>query len=102
MGAQGLCKPLVGVRSPAGPPFRITMDYVITFFAVFFTDIIYTFYLKSVQLNNIWKACFWATVVTATASIAVINYTENHMMLIPSLLGAFVGTWFGMKYMKKE
>ena len=78
------------------------IDYVITFFAVFFTDIIYTFYLKSVQSNSILKASFWATVVTATASIAVINYTENHLMLIPSLLGAFFGTWFGMKFRKKE
>ena len=78
------------------------IDYFITFFAVFFTDIIYTYYLKSVQNNSVWKASFWATVVTATASIAVINYTENHWMLIPSLLGAFAGTWFGMKYKTKE
>jgi hypothetical protein len=78
------------------------IDYVITFFAVFVTDIIYTFYLKSVQHNSPLKASFWATVVTATASIAVINYTENHLMLIPALIGAFAGTWFGMKFKKKE
>jgi hypothetical protein len=78
------------------------MEYVITFFAVFFTDIIYTYYLKSVQNNNVWKASFWATAVTATTSIAVINYTENHWTLIPSLLGAFTGTLFGMKYKIKE
>jgi hypothetical protein len=77
-------------------------EYFITFFAVFFTDIIYTYYLKSVQHNSVWKASFWATACTATASIAVINYTENHWMLIPSLLGAFAGTWFGMKYKTKE
>lgn len=78
------------------------LDYVVTFFAVFFTDIIYTYYLKAVQNNNLWKASFWATVVTATTSIAVINYTENHWMLIPSLLGAFAGTWIGMLYKKDE
>ena len=77
-------------------------EYAVTFFAVFFTDIIYTYYLKSVQHNSVWKASFWATACTATASIAVINYTENHWMLIPSLLGAFAGTWFGMKYKTKE
>ena len=78
------------------------LDYIVTFLAVFFTDIIYTYYLKEVQNNNRLKASFWATVVTATASIAVINYTENHWMLIPSLLGAFAGTWFGMKYKAKQ
>ena len=78
------------------------IDYVVTFLAVFFTDIIYTYYLKSVQHNSVWKASFWATACTATASIAVINYTENHWLLIPSLLGAFAGTWFGMKYKAKD
>jgi H+/Cl- antiporter ClcA len=39
-------------------------------------------------------------VVTLTASIAVINYTEDHYALIPALIGAFAGTWLGMKINK--
>jgi uncharacterized membrane protein YfcA len=41
-------------------------------------------------------------VVTLTASIAVINYTEDHYALIPALLGAFAGTWLGMKIKKPD
>ena len=40
-------------------------------------------------------------VVTLTASVAVINYTEDHWALIPALVGAFAGTWAGMKIKKQ-
>ena len=39
-------------------------------------------------------------VVTFTASVTVINYIQDHWALIPALLGAFAGTWIGMKYRK--
>jgi len=77
------------------------MDYVITFVAVFLTDILYVYFLKSVQNNQAVRASLWSVVVTLTASIAVINYTENHYTLIASLLGAFAGTYIGMKYKHK-
>lgn len=46
-------------------------------------------------------AGFWATVVTLCTAVAAINYVEDHRMLIPALLGAFCGTYVGMKYEKK-
>jgi peptidoglycan/LPS O-acetylase OafA/YrhL len=73
------------------------IDIVITFFALFFTDVFYTFYLKSVNNNETLKASGWAVVVFFVAAIAVVNYTTNHMLLIPACLGAFCGTWVGMK-----
>ena len=77
------------------------MDYLVTFLAVFATDILYVYFLKSVQNNRILSASLWSVVVTFTASVAVINYTTDHLALIPALLGAFTGTWFGMRYQKR-
>jgi len=77
------------------------MDYVVTFVAVFLTDVLHVYFLKSVQNNQAAQASVWSVVVTLTASIAVINYTENHYTLIASLLGAFAGTYIGMKYKHK-
>ena len=68
------------------------MTYLITFFAVFFTDVLYVYFMKAIQYDKIYQASFWSTVVTLTASITVINYTEDHYNLIPALLGAFSGT----------
>jgi hypothetical protein len=73
------------------------LEYIITFIALFFTDVSYTYYLRSVQHNDKLKASIWAVIVFFISSIAVINYTTNHWMLIPACLGAFCGTFVGMK-----
>ena len=77
------------------------MTYLITFIAVFLTDVLYIYFIKSIQDNKAVQAAFWSVVVTATASITVINYTENHWTLIPALAGAFFGTLIGMRVRKK-
>jgi hypothetical protein len=77
-------------------------NYVLVFVAVFSTDYIYTQYLKSVQHNRTLSSCLWATAVTFTGSIAIIEYTTNHWLLIPALLGAFFGTLVGMLIKRQD
>ena len=76
-------------------------EYVITFFALFFTDVFYTYYLRSINNNEVLKASLWAVIVFFIAAIAVVNYTTDHMLLIPACLGAFCGTYVGMTIRKK-
>ena len=78
------------------------LEYVITFAAVFATDLIYVYFVKSIQDNRPLMAAWWSMTVTFTASVAVINYTQDHWALIPALAGAFFGTWFGMKVREKQ
>jgi uncharacterized membrane protein YfcA len=77
------------------------MTYLITFIAVFLTDVLYIYFIKSIQDNKAIQASFWAVIVIGTASITVISYTEDHWALIPALAGAFFGTLLGMKIRKK-
>lgn len=78
------------------------IPYILTFLAVFFTDVFYTYYLKSVQNDQTLKASIWAVVVFVIAAQAVINYTADHWLLIPACLGAFCGTYVGMKIRGKS
>ena len=78
------------------------LEYIVTFFAVFFTDVFYTYYLKAIQEEQVMKASLWATVVFLIACVAVINYTTNYWLLIPAGFGAFTGTWAGMKIRNKK
>jgi len=77
-------------------------EVIFTFLALFFTDIFYTYYLRSIQNEQPLASSIWAVVVFAVASIAVINYTTNHWLLIPACLGAFCGTYVGMIVRKKK
>lgn len=78
------------------------LDYVVTFFAVFFTDIFYTYYLKAVQEERVIGASMWAVIVFIIACVAVINYTTNYWLLIPAGIGAFCGTYVGMILRKRK
>ena len=78
------------------------LEYVVTFFAVFFTDIFYTYYLRAVQEEQTMKASLWASIVFIVACVAVINYTTNYWLLIPAGLGAFCGTYVGMFLRKRK
>lgn len=78
------------------------MDYVITFVALFITDAINALYIKAINEQRPLLASWWAVVVTLAASVAVINYTRDNTMLIPALLGAFAGTYVGMKIKRKD
>jgi hypothetical protein len=66
------------------------------------TDIVYTLLLKSVQNDKPFAASIWASAITFLGGVAVINYTTNNMMIIPAVLGAFVGTYIGMKFHLKD
>jgi len=58
--------------------------------------------LKCVQYENALGASISAVACYLLGSIAVINYTTNHWLVIPAVLGAFFGTYVGMKIRKKH
>ena len=72
--------------------------YIFTFVCMFFTDIVYTQLLKSVQNDKPLASSIWASAITFLGGVAVINYTTDNTMIIPAVLGAFVGTYIGMKF----
>jgi len=72
--------------------------YIFTFLSMLVTDIVYTLLLKSVQNDRPIAASIWASLITFLGGVAIINYTSDNMMIIPAVLGAFVGTFIGMKY----
>jgi hypothetical protein len=76
------------------------IDYITTFFAIFLLDVVYTYYLRCVADNSVLGASFWSVACYILGSVAVINYTTNHWLLIPAMAGAFAGTFVGMKIKK--
>ena len=71
-------------------------EYITTFFALFLLDIVYTYYLRCIATDNVLGASFWSVACYILGSVAVINYTTNHWLMIPAVVGAFCGTYVGM------
>jgi len=78
------------------------LDYLVTFFAIFLLDVVYTYYLRCVATDNVLGASFWSVACYILGSVAVISYTTNHWLVLPALAGAFCGTYAGMKLKKRE
>ena len=72
--------------------------YIFTFLSMFVTDIVYTQLLKSVQNDRPLASSIWASAITFLGGVAIINYTNDNTMIIPAVLGAFAGTYVGMKF----
>ena len=78
------------------------IDYIVTFFSIFLLDIVYTYYLRCVANDNGLGASFWSVACYLLGSVAVISYTTNHWLIIPAVIGAFCGTYLGMKIKKRQ
>lgn len=78
------------------------LSYILTFILVFFVDIVYTYFLKAVNENNALTSGFWGAVCWLIGSLAVIEYTANHWLLIPACIGAFCGTYVGIKIRNRK
>jgi len=75
--------------------------YPAAFFAMFFTDVLYAYYIQSVQNAQALRASLWAAILYILGGIVVIGYINNPWLLVPSVLGAFAGTYVGVRYKLK-
>jgi hypothetical protein len=76
-------------------------EYPAAFFAMFFTDVFYAYYIQSVQNAQAIRASFWAATLYILGGIVVLAYTSNPWLLIPAVIGAFAGTYVGVRYQPK-
>jgi hypothetical protein len=77
-------------------------EHLLTFLSVFFTNVFYAHYIKAIEEDKHWKASSWSSLINMMASVAVIYYTSNHWTLISACIGAFFGTYAGLKTHKKD
>ena len=74
----------------------MNIDWVISFFALFFIDIGYVLYMLNVQQRRKVVASTMASLIYLLNSVVIINFTEDKLILIPAVCGAFIGTYVGM------
>jgi hypothetical protein len=67
------------------------------FTAVAVADFAWTKYMMHAAAKHPHRAALWNSVIIALGSVSVVSYTENHWMLIPALLGAYVGTYVAVR-----
>jgi hypothetical protein len=56
-------------------------------------DFVWARYIHHTAKGNAFKAALWSVAVLVLSGLSIIAYTENHLLLIPSAGGCFVGTY---------
>lgn len=64
-------------------------------------DVLYAIYTKQVQKDNAFLSSLSAAVLYVISGLVVVGFVKDIWLLIPAGLGAFVGTYIGVKINNK-
>jgi hypothetical protein len=78
------------------------MEYFLIFIATVLVDIAWTLYLIKVEERNAVQSGFWAVVIYLLGAFVVLSYTTNHFLVIPAVIGSFIGTAGTVWYKKSK
>lgn len=77
------------------------IEWLVAFAAMFVTDVCWAMYVNAAKESPL-RAAWWAVWLFVLGAIAVVGYTTNHWLLIPSAAGAFAGTYLGVLYARRK
>lgn len=75
---------------------------ILIFFVVALADFLWAAYIRHIAEGNPLKSAIYAAFISAVGSIATIVYVSDHRMIVPMILGAFVGTYFSVYLRSKK
>jgi hypothetical protein len=64
-------------------------------------DFVYARYTIAAAERKALKASLWAAVIPVLGGFVAIQYVDNHWLLIPTAVGAFVGTYIATRKTKE-
>ena len=75
-------------------------NIIVVFFSAFFVNYLNAMYMKKVAVNKMLAAAIYGEMVVLAAAIVTINYIGSHWMLLPAIIGGFLGTLLTNKITK--
>lgn len=60
-------------------------------------DVVWARYNIACAEHRPLSAASWSMAISAGGSLTFLAYVDNHAMLVPSIAGAFVGTYVGVR-----
>lgn len=73
------------------------IEWIEIFTALVVIDVLHAIYTKQIQKDKPFHASLLATSIYLVNALAVISFVQDPWLLIPAGLGAFVGTYIGVK-----
>ena len=78
------------------------IQFILVFIAMAVADVCWTYYFIKIDERKSIAAGIWGSLIYICGAFGVLSYTENKTLIIPAVLGAFVGTYITVEYKKKK
>jgi hypothetical protein len=65
-------------------------------------DVCWAYYFIKIEERKSVAAGIWGSAIYICGVFGVLSYTEDKTLIIPAVLGAFVGTYLTIEYKKRK
>lgn len=74
------------------------MNYLLMFLVMLALDFCWARYTRYAAHKKSWQAACYSVGIMLFGAVTVIGYMEDRWMLIPLILGSFLGTFLAVEY----
>ncbi len=74
------------------------VKYIVIFFALFFTDIVWTLYIRWSAAGYALKAAIMSVFIYIIGAWTLLELVKDIYIMIPASLGCLLGTYFTIKW----
>ena len=67
------------------------------FLMTFVYDVIYTLYLRRVSQGKALASAIYSSLTFFMSAVVMLSFFHNNELIIPAMLGGFIGTWLLVK-----
>lgn len=77
-------------------------QFLLVFFAMALADVCWTYYFIKIEERKSVSAGLWGIGIYICGAFTVMSYMKDTSLLVPAILGSFVGTWGTVEYKKHK
>lgn len=76
---------------------KLFLEGLVVFAVTFACDVAWTKYFLAAAAKHPARAGLWSAMIVVLGGISFYSYLDSRWMLVPSILGAYLGTWWTVK-----
>lgn len=78
------------------------LTFILVFVAMFFADVCWVWYFISIEERKSVLAGLWGAIIYLFSAFTITNYVNDKTLLIPAVIGSFLGTYVVVIYKKRK
>lgn len=76
----------------------VSLKGLLVFVLTVIADFLWAIYIRRINQGKAMESAATSALLWLLAAFVIVNYVENKWLLVPGVLGAFVGTYFTVKW----